>query len=129
MPLDRRYTLDRDYTYQSGILGRAFVGVRDGREWLQITPDGAITVRAGFEFDGSTFSPDGRRDRATGKPRMYYPALVHDALYVFLPHTPFSRREIDDIFLRMMREAGFRPAWLYFGMVRALGGVFVKVTR
>jgi hypothetical protein len=129
MPFDRQYVLAQDYTYPSGILGRAFVGVRDGAEWLRITPDGAITVRAGFQFDGSTFSPDGRRDPQTGKPRMYYPALVHDALYVFLPHTPLSRREIDDIFKRMMREAGFRPAWLYFAAVRALGGVFVKVTR
>ncbi len=88
-----------------------------------------VTVRAGFEFDGATLAPDGRHDPATGLLRMYYPTVIHDALYVFLPDTPFSRREIDRIFRDMMRQAGFRPVWLYFGAVRTLGGVFVRLTR
>lgn len=127
--LDRRYVLPADYTYQSTILGRSFSGVRDGVEWLRITPDGAVTVRAGFEFDGASFAPDGKRDPVTRLPRMYYPALVHDALYVFLPSTPLSRAEIDRIFREMMHAAGFRPAWLYFVAVRSLGGLFVRLTR
>lgn len=117
-----KYTLEADYFYASGIKGRSFEGKdAKGRVWLRITPDGTLFIPKGYAWDGATFAPD--------FPQLYYPTLVHDALYQFLPHTPMSRKEIDDIFLRQMQEANFKLAKIYYRAVRWFGGVFVALTR
>ena len=117
-----KYTLDKDYVYQTGIKNRAFVGIcKKGIVRLIITPDGNIRITKGYSWDGATLAPDFKE--------LYYPTLVHDALYQFLPNTPFSRKEIDDLFLRQMQEENFKLAKVYYRAVRLFGGIFVKLTR
>lgn len=117
-----KYTLEEDYVYFSGIKNRKFEGEdKTKRIWLRILPNGAIFIPKGYSWDGATLAPD--------FPELYYPTLVHDALYQFLPHTPMSRKEIDDIFLKMMQEENFKYAKIYYRAVRWFGGIFVKLTR
>lgn len=120
LPTDRAYILDRDFKCFTGLEGYSFMN----NEFL-LQSDGLITIYAGFEFDGASFAPDGKIDAATGKPRAYYPALVHDVLYKHYPAHGIPRSEIDKVFLRMLRDYGFKPAWLYFSAVKLLGGVYL----
>lgn len=118
-----KYILERDYTYSTGIKGKHFTG-RDllGKIWVIIDKNGDIVVKAGYAWDGTTLSPD--------FPETYYPSLIHDALYQFLRKgMTFTRKEIDDLFLKMMQENNFKFAKVYYKAVRMFGGVFVQLTR
>jgi hypothetical protein len=117
-----KYTLKEDYHYDLGIkLQNSFVGMSEEKAYMTISPAGILTVFKDYAWDGTTMSPDFTET--------YYPALVHDALYQFLPKTPMSRKAIDDIFLKMMLENNFKYARIYYRAVRWFGGVFVKLTR
>ena len=112
---------------------------KNGRLWLILYQNGNGTIKAGYSHDGASpklclfgrviGTPDGKIDELTGVPITYHATLVHDALYQFLPHTPYSRKSIDDLFLDMLREADFQYAKLYHTAVRLFGGIFVKLTR
>jgi hypothetical protein len=117
-----KYVLEQDYTYQSDIIGKRFTGVDGGRIWLEIYENGTIVVSKGYAWDGTTLSPDFKST--------YYASLLHDALYQFLNRgNPLSRKEIDCIFRDIMKRDGFKLAGLYYGAVRAFGGIFVKLTH
>lgn len=117
-----KYTLKEDYHYDLGItLPKSFIGMSNEKPYMMISPEGLLTVFKGYAWDGATSAPD--------YPEIYYATLVHDALYQFLPKTPMSRKQIDDIFLKMMLENNFKYARIYYRAVRWFGGIFVKLTR
>lgn len=117
-----KYTLQEDYNYKCDIKNKPFEGIVNGKKWLVISEDGNIFIPKGYSWDGATGVPDFEST--------YYPTLVHDALYQFLERgMPFTRKEIDDIFLKQLREYGFKASGLYYLGVRLFGGIFVKLTR
>lgn len=94
----------------------------DGTLWVFITQNGILEILKGYAWDGATFAPD--------FPEIYEATLVHDALYQFLEKgMPLSRKQIDDIFLKMMEKQNFKYAKIYYRAVRLFGGIFVKLTR
>jgi hypothetical protein len=141
------YVLDQDYVWNvgrhlSGQIpeeGCAFED-RNGRRWLEIAANGDATVKAGYAWDGCTpkFAlwdivfgvPDGVPNELTKKPKAYYASLLHDALYQFLDAgLPMKRRGADQVFLELLERDRFGPRWVYYGTVRALGGLFRRFTR
>ncbi len=104
---------------------------------LHISHDGKITVYKSYAWDGcspklSIFDwyyigiPDGTMKKTTGQPKTYFASLIHDALYQFLdhPNMPLRRKDMDNIFLVLMRHSNFSLRLPYFCAVRLLGGVF-----
>ncbi len=100
-------------------------------EWgyIEAEPGGLkITINPGYSWNGcnpkriiwdiEVGTPDGAIDAHTGRPRVYYPSLVHDFLCQFEEQIPLTRAEIDMVFYRLMVEYDFAPAKIYYGMVR-----------
>lgn len=103
-------------------------------DWLSIDAEGWLEIPAGYVWDGCSYkrslfdlvvlgTPDGIVDVDTGKPLTYYASLAHDALYQYYGYHGIPRRDIDRLFLDMMRESRFAPAGLYYGAVRLFGGL------
>src|SRR3989441_12713724 len=101
---------------------------------------GTITVAARSAWDGCTpkfcipdillGTPDRLVDSKTTQPKTYYASLVHDALYQFLlDGLPFTRRQADGCFLRLMGQTGFAPRYVYWAAVRIFGWLFVAQHR
>lgn len=57
-------------------------------------------------------------------------SLFHDAGYQFLdaPNFPYTREQIDLMFLRVMQKHGFPLARVYYAAVRTFGGLDRKLT-
>lgn len=125
---DYCYTLAHDFEWAGAPdAGGVFVFCDErGREWLRIVR-GTIFVRAGYSWDGCSSAPDGATDPTTGKPITYYASCVHDALYQFIKTRdfPYTRAQCDGIFYRLLREAGFPFARLYWLGVRLFGWTHV----
>lgn len=129
-----KFKIRRDYCCKSSLRG-----YQCDSKWLRVEPCGRVTVKAGktgYAWDGCTpkFSllgliivgtPDGHIDVETMKPKTYYASLVHDALYQYLDTIPIPRKEIDRVFLEMLKETAFPLAFLYYIAVRIFGGVGV----
>lgn len=66
-----------------------------------------------------------------GLPKTYFASLVHDVLYQNLEHknNPFTRKDIDKIFLHLLRVNDFRASYLYYGAVRCFGGIYHKLNK
>ncbi|NUM47064.1 MAG: hypothetical protein HUU38_20380 [Anaerolineales bacterium] len=122
------FKLKDDYRRQTSFTGKEFVA-----QWLHIQPDGMIVIPRNYAWNGCTpkwsffdlfvfGTPDGIVDIKTCKPKMYYPTLVHDALYQYYPWHSVERKDIDLLFLEMARESEFRLSLLYYTVVRLLGG-------
>ena len=127
------YRLDHPVTWRSGHPFPHDMAFNDlsGIRRLEITSDGAITVLAGYAWDGCTpkfnffdvlfGTPDGVVDTRTGRPKTYYASLYHDALYQFLgTGLPLRRVTIDRF---------FRPRSLYFAAVRLFGNLFRRTAK
>ena len=131
------YELQEGFTWNSGKTipeDREFQDDQ-GRTWLMLKTNGDITVPKRYAWDGCTPKfcvldvllgvPDGAVHAGTGKPKAYYASLVHDALYQFLDRElPYTRKDADDFFLRLMTETRFLPRHLYYWAVRLFGGFF-----
>jgi hypothetical protein len=124
------FRLDRDWAFQD----------EKGHTRLVLTSDGTITVVRGYAWDGCTpkkcildvnvGTPDGVVYLPTGRPKTYYASLVHDALYQFLPDgLPLTRAQADRCFFLLMTEHEFALRHVYYGAVRAFGGLTLPVTR
>jgi hypothetical protein len=122
-PTDRRYTLENEFVYKTQILGKSFIST-----FLIVKPDGEITVRPGFVWDGATLVPDGKKG-PDGLPRGYYPSLVHDVLYKYYPKHEITREAIDRLFYDMLIEYGFSRFWayVYYLGVQKLGDHFLRI--
>lgn len=110
--------------------------------WLFISNAGEITVASGYAWDGCSpkikvfdlwliGTPDGILNISTGQPKTYYASLIHDALCQFQNHPsmPYSRSEIDQIFLERLQQDGFKLAKCYYWAVRAFGSVYNWFTQ
>jgi len=100
--------------------------------WMTLEKTGALLISKDYAWNGSTPSvsvldwfiigtPDGIIDYQTGKPKLYYPTLVHDALTQFykeLDAVGISTKDIDGEFYRLMRIEKFSLSWLYYKVVR-----------
>ncbi len=124
------FKLENNFCVPSELVGYEF-----NSQWLQIDKVGTIEIRKGYVWDGCTFkksvldifivgTPDGIIDIETLKPKTCYASLVHDALYQYYGYHGVRRRDIDRLFLTMMRKKKFKPALLYYLAVRVFGGLF-----
>ena len=131
------YRLDRAFTWEGGppVESERLFFDRKGRLRLVIGTNGSITVTAGYSWNGCSpkfclfdlmlGTPDGVVHARTGHPKTYFASMIHDALYQFLPaDLPYTRRQADEIFLRLMAESAFSPRRLYWLAVRVFGGLF-----
>lgn len=130
------FTLERDLVWQSPIPPKhaaTFTG-EFSREWLSIDEEGFITIPAGYSWNGCSPSvkcfdwgyigpPNGTIQKDTGVHKTYFASVVHDALYQFMddPNMPYTRKQIDKIFLSMLREAKFSLRYPYYYSVRWFG--------
>ncbi|WNO10452.1 hypothetical protein [Teredinibacter sp. KSP-S5-2] len=134
-----KYCLDDHYHHATGIAIPKTVEFHDqnGQLRMLINQQGVITIYKSYAWDGCSpkikifdvgylGTPDGALHDITGKPKTYYASLVHDALCQFLdhPNMPFSKSIIDAQLLMLLRESEFSLSWVYFIVVRVLGGVY-----
>ncbi len=129
------YKLDKAFICKTELVGHHFQS-----EWLTLLPDGTIEIPEGYAWNGcspkiSVFdlcvigTPDGIIDINTMKPKTYYASLVHDALYQYYEWHDILRNEIDQLFLKMMKNTKFRLANIYYHFVRFFGCYAVKEKR
>lgn len=98
------------------------------REWFSIKRDGTLTVNKDYSWDGC--SPKFRIGpvlmgvwdgpiQDSGRPLLWEASLVHDALcqYNKKYKVPFSRKMIDELFLKLMLEVQWEQANLYYKAV------------
>lgn len=138
--LDKNYPYDiRRYLPPDWNDGCAFLDSH-GQRRLEIHPDGTAVVMADYAWDGCTpkFSlfdivfgiPDGIPNENTKKPKAYYASLMHDVFYQFIDaKLPLTRKQIDRIFLEILERDRFAPRWVYYAVVRLLGGSFRRFTH
>jgi hypothetical protein len=144
-----KFTLDKEYIlyyYNFSDKLKKRVSSEFSFEWLVksnildhiIISYDELIIMPGFKWDGCSpkhklfgkwwiGTPDGKI--VENKPKMYYPSLVHDILYVNLEKIPFSRKTVDIIFYELAKAHDFRFAFLYYIFVRLFGGVYHCVTR
>lgn len=111
-------------------------------DWITIeTNQTFIEIRMkkeGYSWDGCSpkfniydmifGTSDGVVDKRSGKPKAFYASMIHDVLYQFTDHG-FTRKQVDIIFLYLMKEYDFRPAKLYYHAVRTFGGMFTEMEQ
>lgn len=84
--------------------------------WLWLSPDGLLTISAGYAWDGATWCPD--------LDSIMRPSLAHDACYQLMREGHLDparfRYYADRMFYRMCLEDGMpRPlAWVAYQAVR-----------
>ena len=124
------FKTDEDVTVVTDVTGITFHS-----HWLNIMPDGAMTVSAGYAWDGNSKKlnildlvivgvPDGIIDVRTMRPKTWYASLVHDALYQYYGYHGIARRDMDAVYRLLATEARFLLTPLYWLAVRAFGGLF-----
>lgn len=140
--VDWLYRLDQNYSWASGHPFHEDRAFRDSRGTLRLLLEkgGRITVFRNYTWNGCSpkflvfdlllGTPEGVTHSETGKSKTYHASMIHDALYQFLDQDlPLSRRQADAIFLRMLQEADFAPAKLYWLAVRCFGWLVRRATR
>ena len=136
------YTLASEFSWESSLPVTNEVAFKDktGAVRLILRRPGTIIVTERYAWDGCSpkmcvfdillGTPDGVVDSTIRQPKTYYASLVHDALYQFLlDGLPFSRRQADRCFLRLMGQTGFALRYLYWAAVRVFGWLFVAQHR
>jgi hypothetical protein len=123
--LQMNLTLDRDVQIRIG----------DGKNWGSedssfFIRDGVWNLKKGINWDGTTVVPDGRPDAEIPTyPITWRASLCHDMGYYTLNRDksfPYTRKEVDKVFLQLMLESGFKYAYLYYWGVRKFGGFFLR---
>jgi hypothetical protein len=126
-----------DESIMTNIKGEKF---NDDDHFLELFPNGELKIKGtmsrGYAWDGCspkknflnfTFgTPDGKMDYLTEKPITYYASMVHDVIYQYKGLVPISRKTADKLFYKILKEAGFIWAWLYYFAVRVAGGLYGK---
>ena len=106
-------------------------------EWLKLDPDGKVTIKKGYAWDGCTpkwsifglfviGTPDGhvkiRKKKLEENPWTHDASMVHDAFYQYLDSVPVTKKDIDRQFYVMLKNDGFPLAWIYYLFVYLFGG-------
>ena len=122
---------------------RIFDTIHKGRsfesKWLRLDPDGKVTIKKGYAWDGCTpkwsilglfviGTPDGHvkiKDE-NENPWTHDASMVHDAFYQYLDTVPVSKKDIDRQFYLMLKEVKFPLARIYYFFVSVFGGRAVK---
>jgi hypothetical protein len=105
-----------------------------GNEWLDIEGR-TYRVKAGYAWNGCSPRPLGKYGcwwlGTPDFPASIMASLAHDAGYQFLDDAgfPYSRGDIDRLFLGVMQAGGFPLARVYWGAVRVFGGIDRMITR
>jgi hypothetical protein len=99
--------LNQEYNQDESLLKGYYIY----REYLTITA-GEITIPEGYKWNGCTLAPDFKKT--------YYASLVHDALYQY----KCGRKLADKVFYKMLKEEGFKLAWIYYAGTRLFGWMF-----
>lgn len=110
-----KYRLLEDYAHQLGLVGVVYNGA-----YLRLSPDGLLTIKAGYGWDGPSGPTFDTEDFMRG-------SLVHDALYELMRGGVLDRYQHRDMADRLLRDiciedgmAPGRAAYVYCG-VRACG--------
>jgi hypothetical protein len=96
------------------------------QDWFYIN-DGYWIVQAGTIWDGATAVWDGgEHPNKPGFPLLWCSSLIHDLGYVFMLEDgfPYTKKEIDKIFMRLMEAEGFKFSLIYYYGVRIFGGIW-----
>lgn len=139
------YTLKKPEHFDSGIvltgrISKESISFGSGKGWwLMINTKGVLVVNERYAWDGCSPKvrvfgkvigvPDGP-EGFLSRPETWRGSLFHDVLCQFQDHPdmPFSREEIDQIFLKLLVLDGFERAELYYRAVRLFGGTYTKLT-
>jgi len=124
------FKCEENVTVKTDIKGMGFTS-----RWLTISPEGAMTISAGYAWDGNSKklnvfdlfvigTPDGVIDVRTMKPKTWYASLVHDALYQYFGYHGITRKEMDEVYRILAREARFAPTPIYHAAIRIFGWLF-----
>ena len=103
-------TLERDLLL---VLNRAGETRYDSKHYTIIS--GLMGIKKGFKWNGANFAHDGKRIQ--GKPQTWKATCLHDVM-IQDKNCPFSRKEIDLMFLDQMRKDSFPFAYIYYLAVR-----------
>ena len=128
-----RYKLQEDYHKQIPIK----LSIPHDSVWMSLDTCGNLTIKKDYAWNGCspTFSvfdwfylgtPDGIVDYRTGKPKAYYASLVHDCLLQHQEPLGVSSKQIDHLFLDLLKDARFKQKWLYYLVVRVYSLLFRK---
>ena len=98
------------------------------QDWFFIE-NGIWVMSQGIIWDGATGVPDGDEDpNKPGYPKLWLASLVHDLGLAFLEEElPHTKKEIDKMFLVLMKRAGFKWRWVYYIGVRTFGTIWSHI--
>ena len=118
-----RFQLEELYQHPTGLTPRPGAA---GNRFVGMSPDGLLTIAAGYAWDGASGPAINTRSILRG-------SLVHDALYqlIRIGVLGTEHRESADALLRETCLAdGMWPAraWWVHQAVRAFGGVYMRNT-
>ena len=90
------------------------------------TPEGAIPTQKVSLIIERTLGTISQSGMVAKNRRTFYASLIHDCLYQIAEDHADSldRGAVDKIFLDLLKIFRFRPAKLYYAVVRLLGGLF-----
>jgi hypothetical protein len=94
---------------------------RHGIEWMRLAPTACgktqKTIREGYSWDGATCVPDCN---------LYLETLNHDTdcQFRFTEHFPFSKLQVDNAFLDLMKLGNRKVGIFYWRGVRMFGWMF-----
>ena len=119
--------LDEDIAIPISLNDRNWDG--SDQDWFFID-SGVWYIKRGTIWDGATAVPDGRESPTKpGYPLLWLASLIHDLGYMFMccDDFPYTRKEIDDIFMRLMKAVNFPLRQVYYLGVRIFGGVWERI--
>ena len=97
-----KYQLAKDY--------RVYIGIHPGKpietKFISLSNDGYLTIRAGYAWDGSSWSIDNKKSMPA--------SLVHDALYQLMRQGLLdleNRNQVDMLYRSMCVDAGMWEWW------------------
>lgn len=93
--------------------------VDDGIEIVGSIVNGKLTILKGYEWDGCTpkFSFLGVLFGVPDFKKTYLASLVHDFLIEYFIQNSLTRKQIDLVFEKILKENDFKLEWLYSNSV------------
>ena len=138
------FTLNEDFVWQSPFIPKHAAKFSDelGRTWLTIEEDRFITIHKGYAWNGCSptiqlfdwgyiGTPNGSIDLINGVSKTHNASLIHDALYQFMdkPAMPYSRKQMDRLFLALLKEEKFSLRYVYYAGLRLFGGLYTRTKK